>query len=118
MARNYLDPMIRAAVSVPQDRLPLMADIANRLASEENGQAWHAHLATCLREGLPVLNVEPALPALAKFIAKDRFRIGTGRRAKVKIVGLGDNFQDWFLGTEEEITTPAELQFITLEAAM
>ena len=39
MARNYLDPMIRAAVSVPQDRLPLMADIANRLASEENGEA-------------------------------------------------------------------------------
>jgi len=118
MARNYLDPMIRAAVSVPQDRLPLMADIANRLASEENGEAWHAHLAACLRGGLLVVNVEPASPVPAKFIARDHFKIGTGGRVEAKIYSLGDNFQNWFLDAAEEITTPVKLQFITLESGM
>ncbi len=37
-----------------------------------------------------------------KFIAKDKFKVDTGRKAKVKISYLGDNFKSWFMGKTEE----------------
>ena len=37
-----------------------------------------------------------------KFIAKDKFKVDTGKKAKVKISYLGDNFKEWFLGKIED----------------
>lgn len=37
-----------------------------------------------------------------KFVAKDRFKVDTSRKAKVKISYLGDNFESWFMGKTEE----------------
>jgi hypothetical protein len=37
-----------------------------------------------------------------KFVAKDKFKVDTSRKAKVKISYLGDNFKEWFLGKEED----------------
>lgn len=37
-----------------------------------------------------------------KFVAKDKFKVGTGGRAKVKISYVGDDFKAWFLGKTEE----------------
>jgi len=36
-----------------------------------------------------------------KFVAKDKFKVDTERKAKVKISHLGDNFKEWFLGKTE-----------------
>ncbi|MFA5886660.1 MAG: hypothetical protein WC863_02670 [Patescibacteria group bacterium] len=37
-----------------------------------------------------------------KFVAKDKFKVDVGEKAKVKIAYLGDNFKDWFLGKIED----------------
>jgi len=37
-----------------------------------------------------------------KFVAKDKFKVDTGRKAKVKISWLGDNFRAHFLGKTED----------------
>ncbi|MFA5109391.1 MAG: hypothetical protein WC458_02520 [Patescibacteria group bacterium] len=37
-----------------------------------------------------------------KFVAKDKFKVDTGKKAKVKISYLGDNFKEWFLGKTED----------------
>jgi hypothetical protein len=37
-----------------------------------------------------------------KFVAKDKFKVNTGKKAKVKISFLGDNFKEWFLGKTED----------------
>ncbi len=36
------------------------------------------------------------------FVARDRFVVNTKKNAPVKISYLGDNFNDWFLGKEEQ----------------
>ena len=54
MSKNMLDPIIRALVGVPEPRLGVVADIANRLNSDR-GDDWNARLKVVLREGLPSL---------------------------------------------------------------
>ena len=51
MSKYMLDPIIRALVGVPESRLGIVADIANRLTSDR-GEEWDARLKTILREGL------------------------------------------------------------------
>ena len=47
--------------------------------------------------------VTVTIPATTeKFVAKDKFKVDTSRKAKVKISYLGDNFKDWFLKKTEE----------------
>ncbi len=49
--------------------------------------------------------VEPkiVIPATTeKFVAKDNFVVNTGKKSKVKISYLSENFQEWFLGKTEE----------------
>jgi len=49
-------------------------------------------------------SVEPKIvvPAIGKFVAKDNFVVNTGKKTKVKIPYLGNNFQKWFLDKVEE----------------
>lgn len=37
-----------------------------------------------------------------KFVAKDKFKVDTNKKAKVKISFLGDNFKEWFLNKVED----------------
>jgi len=37
-----------------------------------------------------------------KFVAKDKFKVDTGKKAKVRISHLGSNFKDWFLNKIED----------------
>jgi len=46
-----------------------------------------------------------------KFVAKDRFVVDTSRKAKVKISGLGDNFNDRFLNKTEEPISETTLHY-------
>jgi len=41
-----------------------------------------------------------------KFVAKDRFVVDTSCRAKVKISGIGDNFDNWFLAGDGRVEDP------------
>lgn len=40
--------------------------------------------------------------SIEKFVVKDKFKVDTSRKAKVKISYLGDNFKEWFLEKTEE----------------
>ncbi len=50
-----------------------------------------------------------------KFIAKDRFKVDTSKKAKVKISILGNNFENWFLGKIEEPFTGSMINGCQLE---
>lgn len=52
------------------------------------------------------------VPATTKrFVAGDRFVINTGTNAPVKISWIGENFQNWFLGTTEEPVDEQKLSY-------
>lgn len=40
-------------------------------------------------------------PTTEKFVAKDKFKVDTSEKAKVKILSLNDNFKEWFLDKVE-----------------
>mgnify|MGYP001618738111 CR=1 FL=1 len=56
MSKDMLGPTIRALVGVPQEYLGTVADIANRLSSEQ-GKVWHARFAEAAKQKL-----EPVKP--------------------------------------------------------
>jgi hypothetical protein len=51
MSKDMLGPITRALVGIPESRLGVVADIANRLNGEQ-GDAWHTRFKALLREGL------------------------------------------------------------------
>ncbi len=53
MSKDMLGPVTRALVSVPQNRLGIFADLANKVADEERGDDWHSLISQTLRQGLP-----------------------------------------------------------------
>lgn len=68
MSQDMLGPLPRALVGVPEGRLPLMLDIANKVGDEKSGDAWHRHLSKTIRAGLPVPTETPTeLPPLLVF---------------------------------------------------
>ena len=66
-----LGPITRALVGIPGSRLGVVADIANRLNSEQ-GDAWHARFKTVLREGLPQQPLAASVPK--DFLAEVNFK--------------------------------------------
>lgn len=51
MSKNMLDPIIRALVGVPEDRLGLVLDVANRLGNKNDGDTYYSNLAAFNRNG-------------------------------------------------------------------
>ena len=49
----------------------------------------------------PIVSTFVVPATTEKFVAKDKFKVDTSKKAKVKIAYLGDNFEEWFLGKEE-----------------
>jgi len=58
---------------------------------------------------LKLVSSKIIIPAIDKFIAKEKFIIDTSAKAKLKISYLGDNFQKWFLDKIEENIPETEL---------
>lgn len=53
MSKDMLGSVVRAAVSVPQDRMDVLAKIASAMASDNpKGEAWHNHFKAQLKEGV------------------------------------------------------------------
>lgn len=89
-----------------------------------NQKGLKKNLANCLLPQTPVVPVEPAKLELlldlvgtvttsattSKFVAKEKFVRDTGRKAKVKISYLGDNFTAWFLSGDGKTEDPISEQ--------
>lgn len=63
--KDMLGPTTRALVGVPQERLALVADIANRLTSGD-GDIWYRHLSRVMREGLPRMEISAPLDTIVR----------------------------------------------------
>lgn len=122
-----LGSLVRVLVTVPENRLGLVKDIAHKLAGDD-GKEWEQHGKLFLRKEpcwsngqvaqvtqpktkpliLELVSTVVVSATTSKFVAKDKFVRDTGRKAKVKISYLGDNFTEWFLSgdgkTEDPIT--------------
>jgi hypothetical protein len=54
MSKDMIGSVVRAAVTVPQERLDTLAKIASKMAVDNtDGDAWHWHLKQKLEAGLP-----------------------------------------------------------------
>lgn len=69
MSKDILGSLTRALVTVPQDRLGLIQDIANKLAGDE-GEEWHEHGKRFLRKE-PTWAAELTQPAEQPMTPKD-----------------------------------------------
>jgi len=127
MSKDILGSLVRVLITVPEDRLGLVQDVALKLSNGE-GEQWEEPLKRFLRKESCWSNGEVAqapapkprtnllepvstivIPATTgTFVAKEKFVQDTGRKAKVKISYLGDNLKSWFLSgkgkTEDPIT--------------
>lgn len=57
MSKDMLGPIVRALVGVPEPRLGIVADLVNRLGSDQ-GDGWSTRFKTVLREGLATTQEE------------------------------------------------------------
>lgn len=93
MSKDMLGSVVRAAISVPQDRMDVLAKVASAMAADNpTGEAWHKCFKTQLKEGLS--SPEPMLD----------FIVRVDRSVK-------PNYSDWFKKLENpelECSGPAE----------
>jgi len=118
MSKDMLGSVVRAAVAVPQDNLDVLAKVASKLASGVvTSVAWRDHLEKLLDEGLPsdVKAVRKllerlsavALPAVAQFVATEKFRPGKTTDG-IKVGRLGASFKEHLLPKVESDEVAAE----------
>ena len=131
MSKDILGSLVRVLITVPEDRLGLVQDVALKL-SNSDGDQWVSPLKSFLRKEPCWSNGEVAqapapkprtdllelvstvvIPATtAKLVAKEKFVINTKRNAPVKISYLGDNFTAWFLDGDGKTEDPISEQTI------
>ena len=125
MSKDMLGSVIRAAVSVPQDRLEVLAKVASRMAaSHPMGEIWHENLKKLLLEGPPpavaIEDSEPAgflnVPGVAVFVAKKKFR--EGNVDGVRIYSFSEGFESSFLGVTEKDVPLAILRIEELHKSL
>jgi len=127
---DMLASVIRGCVGVPQNRLGLLADIANKLREEKEGGEWYSILSRTLRTGLARLKkaakpVDTLFEFVAsfktsetkEFVAKEKYVIDTSENARVRISYLGPNFNAHLLSKVERNVGAAELNLQKLRRA-
>jgi len=136
MSKDILGSLVRVLVTVPEDRLGLVKDIANKLAGDDGGEwerqgklylrkepCWTNGQATQVAEPEPVPSILELVSTImvpattGKFVAKEKFVLDTGSKAKVKISYLGDNFKAWFGDKTEDPITEQTLRYHKLRKA-
>ena len=120
MAKDMLGQAVRKIVDLPNDRLGIICDLAEKLGGD-SGQEWFTEEKKFLRkEKCWTVVIDTILefvgnitiPArIGKFVAKDNFAVDTSRKARVKISYLGDNFRDNFLGKTERVISESVLRY-------
>jgi hypothetical protein len=129
MSKDVLGSLMRVLVTVPEDRLGLIQDFANKLAGSDgdtwfrqgklffrkepcwtNGQVTHVAKPKPTPSILELVSTIVVSATTSKLVAKDKFVRDTGRKAKVKISYLGDNFILWFLNGDGKTEDPISEQ--------
>lgn len=122
MSQDILGSLVRALVTVPEDRLGLVQDLALKLAGSD-GAEWKQQGKRFLRKEptwenyrvpappqpellVELVNTVMLAATAEKFVAKDKFVADISPEAKVKISGTGDNFNNWFLAGDSRIEEP------------
>ncbi|MFA4890143.1 MAG: hypothetical protein WC587_00700 [Candidatus Paceibacterota bacterium] len=109
---TMLGRILGKIVGLPLEVLRVFYDLVEKLAGE-NWQEWLTELKKFLRkekcwtgvviDSILTLITTVTIPArTGRFVAKDHFIVDTGKKAKVKISFLGDNFRNSFLSKTEE----------------
>jgi hypothetical protein len=129
MSKDILGSLVRVLVTVPEDRLGLVQDLANKLAGSD-GDRWARQGGLFLRKEpcwvIGQIAQTPAIPvhpfkselllkpvgtitiaaASERFVAKDRFVVNTEDDTRVKISNIGNNFTKWFLSGDGKTEDP------------
>lgn len=139
MSKDILGSLVRVLVTVPEDRLGLVQDFANKLAGSDgdtwvqqgklffrkepcwtNGPVAHAAEPEPTPSILELVSTVRVAATTSKFVAKDKFVVNTKRNAPVKISAVWDNFTAWFLsgnGKTEDLITEQTLRYHKLRQA-
>ena len=129
MSHDILGSLVRALVTVPKDRLGLVLDFVRKLADPgddewfEQGKlflrkesCWTNGNLTQVAQPKPTSSILELVSTVmvsattSKFVAKEWFVCDTGRKAKVKISYLGNNFTEWFLSGSGKTENPINEQ--------
>ncbi|MEK7586459.1 MAG: hypothetical protein AAB453_01155, partial [Patescibacteria group bacterium] len=132
MSQDMLGPVVRALVAMPGKRLGLVKDVVHKLGGDE-GEVWAKQVTACLKTKpvsedhatktkpdkpspsaslLELVGTVAAPATTSKFVAKEKFVVGTNRKAKVKISGTCSNFDAWFLADEGKVEDPIGEQML------
>ncbi len=119
MSKDILGLLVRALVTVPEDRLGLVKDLVFKL-SRSDGAQWERELKHLLRKEPCWVTPNPELKLLkfvssqdiparfANFVVKENFVCDIRPRAHIKISALGANFRKRFLDGAGKIELPIE----------
>lgn len=87
-----------------KDESPLIGKFASMIAE------------SCRPKLLELVSTTTISATAAKFVAREKFVIGTDRDASVKISYLGDNFRNWFLNGDGKVEEPIDEQALHYHA--
>ncbi|MEK7078086.1 MAG: hypothetical protein AAB911_00805 [Patescibacteria group bacterium] len=118
MSKDMFGIAVRKLVTLPAQALGIVCDLLEKLSDPE----WIEATKKFLRKENPWELESPlgslleflgaiTVPATTeRFVAKDKFKEDTSRKAEVKIYGTGSNFDNWFLGKIEGPIPESTLQ--------
>lgn len=125
MSKDILGSLVRALVTVPNSRLGLLLDHANKLGGAD-GDTWEQASTLFLRKEpcwtngdvaqapepkpapsiLELVSTVGVAATASKFNIKGKLVVDTSLDAKVKISYLGDNLQNWYFSGDGLVEEP------------
>lgn len=122
MPKDMIGSITRALVGVPLHRQGVLLGVVQRLSNtSSDGDGWCSCFDAVIKKGLPQKETilesvgTVVVPATTgRFVAAENFVVDTGRKAKVKISYLGDNFKEWFGDKVEDQIAKQELRYAKL----
>lgn len=111
MSKDILGSLVRAIVTVPEDRLGIIKDLCHKLSGNE-GLRWEKEVKKLLRKNFtsPYFEYSREIvinQTFEQFVAKDKFVVNTQDDASIKIFGFNKDFDEWFLSGDSKIEPPA-----------
>lgn len=119
MSTDILGSLLRVLVTVPENRLGLIKDLAHKFTGRD-GDQWEQETKVLLRKKMEKQTESPRLktsilefistvvvPATTvPFVAKKKFVVNTAENAPVKISHIEDKFRGWFLSGDGKTEDP------------
>lgn len=109
MSKDMLGSVVRAAVSVPQERLELLAKLASIFSDRgRKGEQWYEKLFRLYQEGLPKTPILDTLITLSvpetneQFVARMKFVVDPPSNG----MSFNEEFIEWFLSGDGKVEDP------------